>query len=99
VHVYLVDAQVVPFPCPINEPPVDKEHTQRRLQELFEESGLTGRAQVFYTRDRTQALMQILEPKSLVIVAAKKRWWPTREKGLACALAKAGHQVVLLPVR
>src|SRR2546426_2687497 len=51
VHVHLVDIQIVPFPCPLNQPPVDQEHSQRRLQELFRETGLPGTVAVLYTRD------------------------------------------------
>ena len=50
------------------------------------------------TRDWLEAFKKVLEPGSLVILATKKRWWPTREEKLARSLAKAGHQVMLLPV-
>lgn len=99
VHVSLVDVQVVPFPCPLDQPPIDNEHSCRRLQELFTESGLPGRAAVLCTRDWHEGFRRALDPKSLVIIATKGRWWPTREKKLARALSKAGHQVTLLPVR
>src|SRR5205814_6673731 len=38
VHVSLVDVQVVPFPCALDQPAVNNEYSQRRLQELFSES-------------------------------------------------------------
>ena len=98
VHVRLVDIQVVPFPCPLNEPPINKEFSEHRLRELLKESQLSGEAKVLYTRDWLEAFKKVLEPGSLVILAAKKRWWPTREEKLARSLAKAGHQVMLLPV-
>ncbi len=99
VHVSLVDVQVVPFPCLIDQPPINNEYSQRRLQELFNESRLPGRAAVLYTRDWFEGFCRVLEPKSLVVLAAKRRWWPTREKRLARSLSKAGHQVMLLSVR
>lgn len=98
VHVSLVDIQVVPFPCPLSQPPVDKIFSECRLQELFRESGLPGRAAVVYTRDWLEAFKGVLEPGSLVLIATQKRWWVTREMKLAKALTKAGHQVMLLPV-
>ena len=98
VHVSLVDIQVVPFPCPLNEPPIDKEFSDRRVRKLLEETGLSGQATVFYTRDRPEAFRKVLDPRSLIILATKKRWWPTREERLARTLTKAGHQVMLLPV-
>ena len=98
VHVALVDIQVVPFPCPLDQPPINKEFSERRLQQLLKESRLPGQAAVVYTRDWFEAFGKMLEPKSLVILATKKRWWPTRQERLARTLAKAGHQVMLLPV-
>jgi hypothetical protein len=98
VHVSLVDVQVVPYPCTLDQPPINKEFSSNRLQELFKESGLPGHAQVLYTRDWLEGFRRGLEPGSLVIVATKKHWWPTREEKLAWELLAAGHQVMLLPI-
>ena len=98
VHIGLVDVQVVPFPCPLEQPPVDQKFSRRRLAELLKETGLPGQAAVLYTRDWLEGFKRVLEPGSLVILATRKRWWPTREHKLARALIKAGHQVMLLRV-
>jgi len=100
VHISLVDIQVVPFPCSLDQPPINKEHSQRRLRELFSETGLPGGVTVVYTRDWLEGFRRTLEPKSLVVLATRKRWWPwpTREEKLARSLTKAGHQVMLLPI-
>jgi hypothetical protein len=98
VHVSLVDIQVVPFPCQLDQPQINKEFSQRRLQEMLRESRLPGQAAVVYTRDWLEGFRRMLEPRSLVILATRKRWRPTREQKLAHALSKAGHQVMLLPV-
>ena len=98
VHVVLVDIQVVPFPCPLDQPPINKKFSECRLSAMLKESGLPGRAAVLYTRNWLEAFKQVLEPGSLVILATKRRWWPTREDKLARTLSKAGHQVMLLPV-
>jgi hypothetical protein len=99
LEVNLIDIQVVPFPCPLDQPLINKEYSQRRLEELLGQSGLSGRATVVYTRDWLQAFRQTMEPKSLVIVATASRWLPTREKRLARALVKDGYQVMVLPLR
>jgi len=98
VHVNLVDIQVVPFPCPLDQPPINKEFSEQRLVELLKEAGLPGRAALLYTRDWLEGFRQMLEPGSLVVLATRRRWWPTREEKLARTLTKAGHQVMLLPV-
>lgn len=98
VHVSLVDVQVVPFPCPLDQPPIDKKFSERRLQELIKESRVPGQATVLYTRNLLDGFLRALEPKALVVMATKKHWWPTREEKLARDLSKAGHQVMLLRV-
>jgi hypothetical protein len=98
VHVCVVDVQVVPFPCTLNQPPVDRKFSECRLNDLLRESGLPGRGAVVYTRDWLEGFRKVLEPGSLVIVASKKRWWKTREEKLARTLMKAGHDVMFLPV-
>lgn len=98
VHVCLVDVQVVPFPCPLDQPPVNKEYSQNRLQALLAECTVPGHATVLYTRDWLEAFHRMLTPESLVIIPTKKRWWRTREEKLAGTLRKAGHEVLLLPL-
>ena len=94
IHVCLVDLQVIPFPA--NEPTIDEEFSEHRLDELLKETGVPGTGVVFYTADWFRGLKRILQPESLVVLATKKTWWPTREKKLARLLRRAGHQVVLL---
>ena len=98
VHVCLVDVQIVPFPCTLHQPPVDRKFSECRLNHLLKESGLPGRGAVVYTRDWLEGFRKVLEPGSLVILASKKRWWKTREEKLARTLMKAGHDVMFLPV-
>src|ERR1700680_1290804 len=39
VQVSLVDVQVVPYPCAIDQPPINKKYSSSRLEKLFQESG------------------------------------------------------------
>jgi hypothetical protein len=96
VHVSLVDIQVVPFPCPLDHPPIDKEFSRQRLCDLLAQSGLPGRADVLYARNWVEGFRRVLPAQSLVMLGGKKRWWPTREDKLARGLLKVGHQVMLL---
>src|SRR5262245_60445212 len=96
VHVSLVDIQIVPFPCPLDQPPIDKEFSEQRLRDLLMESQLPGSAEVLYARDWLDGFRRVLEPKSLVILGTKRRWLRTREEKLARALVNEGHQVMLL---
>src|SRR5580765_2484747 len=38
-------------------------------------------------------------PRSLLVIAGSRNWWPTREKRLARELRRAGHEVVLAEVK
>ncbi len=98
VQISLVDIQVVPFPYPLDQPPINREFSEQRLRRLLEEKRLPGQVTVLYTRDRLEAFKRVLEPGSLVILGTKKRRWPNRERKLARSLLKAGHQVMLLPM-
>lgn len=42
-----------------------------------------------------ETLKSVLTPYSLLVVASRKRWWPTAETRLAGRMRRAGHQVVL----
>jgi len=99
VRVSLVDIQVVPFSCPMDQPPINREFSEQRLRDLFAQTGLPGTTAVVYTRDWLEGYRQALEAASLVILATKKRWWRTREQKLARALQTAGHRVMLLHQR
>jgi hypothetical protein len=98
VHVSLVDVQAIPFPCPLNQPPIDRGFSKLRLQDLFLKCGLPGTTSVVYTRDWLEGFRRVVERNSLVILATKKHWWRTREEKIAGALLKAGHHVMLLHV-
>ena len=44
VQISLVDIQVVPFPYPLDQPPINREFSEQRLRELLKQSGLPGQA-------------------------------------------------------
>jgi hypothetical protein len=98
VRVSLIDIQVIGFPCPLDQPPIHKEFSEQRLSDLLGPTGLTGTTKVLYTRDWLEAFRHVLEPHSIIILAAKKRWWRTREEKLAQTLLNAGHDVLLVHV-
>jgi len=58
------------------------------------ESELPISAEVIYARDWELGLRRALAPGSLVLMAMKRSWWPTKDKRLAARLRKLGHQVM-----
>jgi hypothetical protein len=93
-RINLLVPQVVPYPLPLASPPVLIDWNERRFRVIAETSPVETRVQLYLCRDRLQALTQALRPRSLVLLAGAKHWWPTPEKSLARKLRRAGHEVI-----
>jgi hypothetical protein len=90
----LVAPQVVPYPLPLETPPVLLAFSERRFREIAMESPVETTVQIFLCRDRWETLKGVLAPHSLVVVGGRRRWWPTKEETLARKLRRAGHEVI-----
>lgn len=88
--------QIVPYPLPLERPPVAPEFTAQRYGTLAAGQGIETRVHVYLCRDSRQALLGALKPNSLVVIGGRKRWWPTREQALARILRSHGHQVIFV---
>jgi hypothetical protein len=93
----LIDAQVVPMQCALNEPPVNREFHANQMRLIAEEAGMPVQVEIIYTRNRMEAFLRIVKADSLIVLTAGSSLWPTSEKKLARALSKAGYDVVLVP--
>jgi hypothetical protein len=89
--------QVVPYPLPLDRPQVDPKFKVRHFRTLSVDGAIETRIDVWLCRDPYDAFMQGLSPRSVVLIGGRKRWWPTREKGLAKTLSLAGHHVIFVP--
>ena len=97
-RINLVAAQVVPLVFPLTRPPVAVDYTEQRLLDLAyrgAQGPLETSIQLHLCRDKRQALLRALKPKSLVVIGGKSRWWPTKERKLAEVLRSKGHEVVV----
>jgi hypothetical protein len=92
-------AEVVPYPLPLNAPPVSVEFTERTLLRMLPEPEIETNIQVCLCRDRWQTIRATLKPDSLVVIGGQKRWWPTEEQRLATRLQREGHHVLLVEPR
>jgi len=90
----LVVPQVVPYPLPLNNPPVSLGFNVRRFRVIAGQSRVETKVAVYLCRDRMETLKAVLKPHSLVVVGGRKAWWPTSEKRLAAGLRRAGHEVI-----
>jgi hypothetical protein len=94
VRLRLVDVHVVPYGIPLDAPTANPKHLTRKLRQLAQESALPISAEVIYARDWELGFRRALAPGSLILMAMKRSWWPTKDKRLAARLRKFGHQVI-----
>jgi hypothetical protein len=97
-RIRLLAPQVVPYPLPLESPPVSKEFSQRRFQTLVSDGSIDTRVELCLCRNRDEALCQALEPEALVVLGLRRSWWPTRELALARKLRRKGHHVIVVNV-
>ena len=94
-RITLLVPQVVPYPLPLQSPPVLLDWSQRRFRVIASESTVETRVQLYLCRDRLQTLKSVLKPRSVIVIGGRRRWWwPTSEEALARTLRRAGHEVI-----
>jgi hypothetical protein len=93
-RITLLVPQVVPYPLPIESPPVLIDFNEKRFRVIAGESPVETSVQIYLCRDQFETVTNVLNPGSLVVLGGPKRWWPTREKSLVSKLRRIGHEVV-----
>jgi hypothetical protein len=88
-------AQVIPYPLELKSPQVSIPFAQEQLGLVAGSQPVETRVQVHLCRDLADAIHRVLKPQSLVVMAASRNWWPTREEKLAKRLRRDGHHVIL----
>jgi hypothetical protein len=92
-------AIVVPLRLPLEQPPVSVTFAERLLSELVGEvdgDACERTVDLYLCRNWLEALRQVLNRNSLIVIGGRKRWWPTAERRLAKALRANGHRVVVV---
>ncbi len=90
----LVKVQVVPFPLDLNQPPVYIEFLKDQMARFRSDLPVAG--EIRLAREFDSGLLGTLGRESLVILAAPRRPWRTRNERLAASLRHAGHKVVVI---
>ena len=94
-RITLLVPQVVPYPLPLESPPVLLDWNEKRFRTIANESPVETTVRLYLCRDSFETLKNILSPKSLVVIGGSKGWWRfSRERRLARSLRHAGHEVV-----
>ena len=93
-HINLVVPQVVPYPLPLDNPPVLREFYEGKLRDMTNECPVDTTVLVYLCRNRLATLRAVLKRGSIVVIGGCRRWWPTPEKSLARKMCRAGHEVI-----
>jgi hypothetical protein len=93
-RIALLVPQIVPYPLPLETPPVLLDFSEQRLREIAAGSPVRTGVHIYLCRDRLETLRAVLPPRSIVVVGGAKRWWPGSDKRLARQLRRAGHEVI-----
>jgi hypothetical protein len=100
VPLTLVHLRTVPYVLPLdaaNGPsPVETEAFVRRVRDVGREAGVDVRVCVYLCRDVQQVVPLAFKPQSLIVMAGKRSWWPTRTERWRRSLESAGHFVVFV---
>jgi hypothetical protein len=94
--IIVIAVEVVPFPLPIDKPPVPMEFVLRSIEEKADEFPERTRVIPYLCRNAMDAFKCILTRNSPVIIGVKKSWLPSRDERLANRLHRAGYNVTLV---
>jgi hypothetical protein len=87
--------QIVPFPLPLESPPVLLDWNERRFELIARQCPVETTVRIYLCRDRLWTLESVLSPCSVVVVGSRKTLWPTWERRLARRLRNRGHEVIV----
>ena len=96
VPLTLTHFRTVPFALPLDKPgglsPIETDVFLTRLRA----EGLDMRVHVHLCRDERRAIPLAFKPQSLIVVAGRRRWWPTESARWRRMLEAAGHFVLFV---
>ena len=95
-RISLLVPQVVPYPVPLESPPVLLDFREQCCRDIAAQSHVPTAVHIYLCRDAAGTIQALLPPRSLVVIGGRKRWWPTREKTLARKLRHSGHEVIFI---
>jgi hypothetical protein len=91
---------VVPYPLDLTRPRVDPSFRLRQFRTVCREYSVETLFDLRLCRDRLTCIRAALAPHALVLIGARKSFWPwTCEKLLARQLRNDGHETLLIETR
>jgi hypothetical protein len=96
----LVHFRTVPYVLPVDAPnglsPVETDAFVDRLGDAACETGITVRVRVYLCRNVQHVIPLAFKPHSMIVMAGRRTWWPTRTERWRRTLEAAGHFVVFV---
>jgi hypothetical protein len=97
-EIALIVTQIVPFPLPLDDPPVPLDFASEQIRRLAESvsAGSTElQGYIYFCRNPIETLLRELPAHSLIVIGVRPRWPFGKSKRLARALRRSGHEVIL----
>jgi hypothetical protein len=95
-RIELIVPEIVPYPLPVDRPPVAPSFLTNRYRTMVQQAGIDADIRICLCREPRAALATTLKPGSLIMIGIRPRWWLTRETRLARWLEAQGHRVVVV---
>jgi hypothetical protein len=100
VPLTLVHTRTVPYALPVDAPnglsPAQTDAFVNRIRDRGRETGIDVRVRIYLCRSVEHVVPLAFKPHSLIVIAGRRSWWPTRTERWRRALEAAGHFVVFV---
>jgi hypothetical protein len=93
-RIRLLVLEIVPYPLPLDHPNVSTPFTQRRFRTLAANASVETNVDIHLVRDPDKSIESLLEPHSVIVMGARRSWWPTAHRRVGKRLERLGHQIV-----
>lgn len=94
--VSLLAARSVPYPLPLESPPVSVEFTEHEMCCLVSDLDTEIAVHILLCREPEAAIRDALGPEALVVIGTGKGWWRSRYRNFARRLRADGRHLVLI---
>ncbi len=94
-RIILVAVCIVPYPLPLDRPPVSVEHLCGRLRAVAAEARVRVDIRLYFGRDAAETLASVLPADAIIAFGRRRSRWPTRPLRLARRLRRLGQATVL----
>jgi len=96
VPLTLIHFRAVPRPLSVDKPDGMSPVETRAFVERLRAEGIDAHVRVYLCRDQLRAIPMAFRRHSLIVLAGRRSWWPTRAERWRRRLEASGHFVVFV---